>query len=268
MGSNKKDKLTRFESAVVIFVALLIGLFGVFMIVFGVIGFYKNADLSYDDVTYQKLHLKDYQRVRAYKGTDFYELYFIELDGTFRLEGYGISSKQLHTYVQSLYYNTEVELYYKARSSQSDYYYIYQITYNSTTLFTLDDFANDQVVSNALFVGFGIVMGAVSVLIVLSIIRAFKEENSGALGKLKIVYQVNENQIRVYSAVNSCTLIVNGKIKYIYRNIRGNSMSKKYTTTVLDGEKSIDVKFVVGNIFAKLYYDGNLVAKKFIAFGG
>jgi len=268
MGSNKKGKLTGFQSAVVIFLALLFGLSSVFMIVFGVIGIYKNSDLSYDDVTYQKLHLKDYQRVRTYKGADFYELYFVELDGTFRLSSYGISSKQMHTFMQSLYYNTEVELYYKARSSQSDYYDICQITYNSTTLFTLDDFANDKDVSNALFVGSGIVIGAVTVLIVLSIIRAFKEENSGALGKLKIVYQVNENQIRVYSAVNSCTLIVNGKIKYVYRKNRGNSVSKRYTTTVLDGEKSIDVKFVVGNIFAKLYYEGNLVAKKFIAFGG
>ena len=268
MKSNKKDKFTKFQRAVVRFVAFLFGLFSVLLIVFGVIGIHDNADLSYDDVTYQKLHLKDYQRVNVYKASDYYELYFVEVDGAFRLDSYGVSSKQLHAYVQSLYYNTEVELYYIANSSQSDYYDICQITFNSTTLFTLDEYANDKVVVNVIFVSSGATMGAFTVWIVLCIIRAFKEENTGSLGKLKVVYQANENKISVYSAVNRCTLIVNGKMEFVYRKTRDLSVPNRYNTMVLDGEKSIAVEFVVGDVFAKLYYDGNLVAKKFIVLGG
>ena len=81
------------------------------------------------------------------------------------------------------------------------------------------------------------------------------------LGKVKLECKIDGNVIRVYNSVDMCSLVINGKVADRYYGLIGSNF-------VLSGKVKMDGKRIpvtakMGNVNMRLYYDGNLVAKKF-----
>ena len=94
-----------------------------------------------------------------------------------------------------------------------------------------------------------------------------KNEAKGktGFGKIRIEYEVNGNVIRVYNSSSVCSLVINGEIADQYFGIVGSNFCLKGQIDA--GEKTIPVEARMGQVNMRLYCDGLLVAKKFMAFG-
>ena len=78
------------------------------------------------------------------------------------------------------------------------------------------------------------------------------------LGKIRIEYKKDNNVIRIYNSPFVCSLVINGKVvdQYI------GAVAKPF---ILHG--TIYVAAKMGWFYMKLIYNGEIVAKKFLAFG-
>lgn len=85
------------------------------------------------------------------------------------------------------------------------------------------------------------------------------------LGKLRIEYIQDNNIIQIYNSPEVCSLVINNEIVDVYKGLVA-------TRFILKGEikkedKTIYVEAKMGFFNMRLYYDGVLVVKKFLAFG-
>lgn len=85
------------------------------------------------------------------------------------------------------------------------------------------------------------------------------------LGKLRIEYIRDDNIIQIYNSLEVCSLVINNEVVDAYKGLVA-------TRFVLKGEikkedKTIFVEAKMGFFNMRLFYDGALVAKKFLAFG-
>jgi len=85
------------------------------------------------------------------------------------------------------------------------------------------------------------------------------------LGKLKIEYKENGNVVQVFNSPKVCSLVINGKVVDQYTGLVATRFSLKGEIDS-DCEK-ITVEAKLGFVNMRLYYNGYLVAKKFMGFG-
>ena len=84
-------------------------------------------------------------------------------------------------------------------------------------------------------------------------------------GELKIEYQADGNVIQVYNSLKVCSLVINGEVVDRYTGlVAGKFVLHGFADR--DGEL-IPVEAKMGAAFMRLYYDGELVAKRFMMFG-
>ena len=92
-------------------------------------------------------------------------------------------------------------------------------------------------------------------------------ENEG-LGIIRIEYVIKGNVIRVYHSRHVCSLVINGQIFDQYHGVYGANYSLKGIIGMMKtGGKTIRVEAKMGFCHMYLYCNGQLVAKKFLAFG-
>ena len=92
-------------------------------------------------------------------------------------------------------------------------------------------------------------------------------ENEG-LGKIRIEYIIKGNVIRVYHSRHVCSLVINGQIFDQHHGVYGSNFCLKGIIGMMKtGGKTIHVEAKMGLCHMHLYCNGQLVAKKFMAFG-
>ena len=92
-------------------------------------------------------------------------------------------------------------------------------------------------------------------------------DNEG-LGKIRIEHVVKGNVIRIYHSRHVCSLVINGQIVDQYHGVYGNNFCLKGIIGMMKaGGKMIRVEAKMGFCHMRLYCNGQLVAKKFMAFG-
>lgn len=92
-------------------------------------------------------------------------------------------------------------------------------------------------------------------------------DNDG-LGKIRMEYVVKENVIRIYHSRHMCSLVINGQIFDQHHGVYGSNYSLKGTIGMMRaGGKPIRVEAKMGVCHMYLYCNGELIAKKFMAFG-
>ena len=116
----------------------------------------------------------------------------------------------------------------------------------------------------------GIILCPIMILISLFMVRVFAMAmkpitRDTILGKIKIEYEINGNIIRVYNSVHVCSLVINDKVVDQYFGVYGGNFCLK--GRVASGGKTVRIEAWMGFVFMRLYCDGELVAKKFMAFG-
>ena len=88
------------------------------------------------------------------------------------------------------------------------------------------------------------------------------------LGKIRIEYMVKGNVIRIYHSRHVCSLVINGQIFDQHHGVYGSNFCLKGIIGMMKtGGKTIQVEAKMGFCHMRLYCNGQLVAKKFMAFG-
>ena len=85
------------------------------------------------------------------------------------------------------------------------------------------------------------------------------------LGKLRIEYRQDDNVIQIYNSVSVCSLVINNNVVDEYKG----AVAPRFTLkgTIEKEDKVINIEAKMGFFYMRLYYDGILVAKKFMALG-
>ena len=85
------------------------------------------------------------------------------------------------------------------------------------------------------------------------------------IGIVRMEYKQDNNVIKLWNSPKVCSLMINGKIVDQYRAVVATRFVLKGEINVDD--KTITVEAKMGFFFMRIYYDGKMVAKKFMGFG-
>ncbi len=85
------------------------------------------------------------------------------------------------------------------------------------------------------------------------------------LGKLRIECRQDGNLIQIYNSPTVCSLVINYKVVAQYTGMVATRFVLK--GVVKRGDEEILVEAKMGFCNMRLFYNGELVAKKFMAFG-
>ena len=85
------------------------------------------------------------------------------------------------------------------------------------------------------------------------------------LGKIRIEYKENDNIIQIYNSPQVCSLVINNKVVDQYLGLVATRFCLK--GEINTNNELITVEAKMGFLNMRLYYNGRLVAKKFMALG-
>ena len=86
------------------------------------------------------------------------------------------------------------------------------------------------------------------------------------LGKIRIEYKENDNVVQIYNSPQACSLVINGKVVDQYLGLVAKRFCLKGEIDS-SNEPQITVEAKMGFFNMRLYYNGRLVAKKFMGLG-
>ena len=86
------------------------------------------------------------------------------------------------------------------------------------------------------------------------------------LGSIRIEYKENDNIIQIYNSPEACSLVINGKVTDQYLGLVATRFCLKGEIYSNDGQP-ITIEAKMGYLNMRLYYNGRLVAKKFMGLG-
>ena len=85
------------------------------------------------------------------------------------------------------------------------------------------------------------------------------------LGKIRIEYKENDNIIQIYNSPQACSLVINNKVVDQYLGMVATRFCLK--GEINTNNELITVEAKMGYFNMRLYYNGRLVAKKFMGLG-
>ena len=85
------------------------------------------------------------------------------------------------------------------------------------------------------------------------------------LGKIRIEYKENDNIIQIYNSPQVCSLVINNKVVAQYVGLVATRFCLKGEINTKDELITVEAK--MGYFNMRLYYNGRLVAKKFMGLG-
>ena len=246
---------------------LLVGIFTWFLV--EVIHAYQSFDVEYTDLTSERLTFEKYEM-----DDDQYHIYFKEYDEIFEVSG--ITQKALDKEALSeLKTDTKVNVYYRENAYDENTYILCEMRINAVEILTLSDYK--KVNRENQTIGF-VACSIMNLLCIISIgilayiawksrgrIEVTKDEKHPDLGEIRIEYQTEGNVIRVFNSSSVCSLVINDNIVAQYHGLVAFPF-------VLKGEVEVDGKMILveakmGLAYMRLYYDGELVEKDFMALG-
>ena len=230
---------------------------------------YGTFDVTYEVLTHQNLTFDKYEM----NGEDTYGIYFKEYDTPFEISS--ITQKEFNKKeLAKLEAGTIVEAYYTNSDSKKFNYEICEMKKDSIIYLTLNDFVkvnqNNQVVGMIMCPI--MVAGSIVLIVVFIKISNFYNDDKNKqrrrndnLGNLKIEYNINNNKIQLYNAIDICSLIINNQIVDQYYGVVASKFVLK--GIVDDNGKKVLVEAKMGYLNMRLYYDGKLVKKIFMGLG-
>ena len=259
---SKASYKTKYIALIVFFLAMF--LFFAFFF-FNCVYQYAAYDVEYSDLLYKELTFERYEKLDQGKYGYIYRLYFKEYDEPFCINR--IANRHLDKVMLSgLEENEGTQVYYCEKSNRFSNYEICEIRCNHGVLLSLSDYVdanqNNQIIGMILCP----IMALASLLLVWIFAQASKPATRDSLlGKIKIEYTVNGNVVRVYNSLHMCSLGINDKIVDTYYGFAGGNFCLK--GRISSGGKHLRIEARMGFAFMRLYCNGELVAKKFMAFG-
>ena len=85
------------------------------------------------------------------------------------------------------------------------------------------------------------------------------------LGRIRIEYKENDNIIQIYNSPQACSLVINNKVVDQYLGLVATRFCLK--GEINTNNELITVEAKMGFFNMRLYYNGRLVAKKFMGLG-
>ena len=85
------------------------------------------------------------------------------------------------------------------------------------------------------------------------------------LGKIRIEYKENDNIIQIYNSPRACSLVINNKVVDQYLGLVATRFCLK--GEINTNNELITIEAKMGYFNMRLYYNGRLVAKKFMGLG-
>ena len=85
------------------------------------------------------------------------------------------------------------------------------------------------------------------------------------LGRIRIEYKENDNIIQIYNSPRACSLVINNKVVDQYLGLVATRFCLK--GEINTNNELITVEAKMGYFNMRLYYNGRLVAKKFMGLG-
>ena len=85
------------------------------------------------------------------------------------------------------------------------------------------------------------------------------------LGKIRIEYKENDNVVQIFNSPQACSLVINGKVVDQYLGLVATRFCLK--GEINTNNEMITVEAKMGYFNMRLYYNGRLVAKKFMGLG-
>ena len=85
------------------------------------------------------------------------------------------------------------------------------------------------------------------------------------LGRIRIEYKENDNIIQIYNSPQACSLVINNKVVDQYLGLVATRFCLK--GEINTNNELITVEAKMGYFNMRLYYNGRLVAKKFMGLG-
>ncbi|MBR2971007.1 MAG: hypothetical protein IKC48_04350 [Clostridia bacterium] len=256
--------------AIIFFSVAICGL--AFGLVFCIIQ-YSRYDVDYNELTHERLTFIRYEKPANY------DVYFEEYAEPFEISNI-VHAKLDKEALDELKENQAVDVFY--RQDLDGDFTICEMTCDSTTLLSLSDYIkrnqNNQMVG-IILCGVMLIMSAVIIwlcgraLVGINKIPSLQKTRIPGslngelpgLGKVKIERRIDGYVIRIYNSFEVCSLVINNQIKDQFWGVMGEPFS--LISTVLVNGKKVVVEAKMGLVNMRLYYDGNLVAKKFFAFG-
>ena len=217
----------------------------------------NNLNLAREELTYEK-----YEK-RHNRGGWYFDLYVKEYEEPFRIDT--ITSKGLDKI--NLSKLTEGDLLRIAFSQR--FGEICEISCKDIMILSASDYVkanqNNEII--------GMVFLPFAFLCVLFLAWAFiraiepTTDNEG-LGKIRIEYVAQGNVIRIYHSRHVCSLVINGQVFDQHHGVYGTHFCLKGIIGMMKaGGKTIHVEAKMGFFHMRLFCNGQLVAKKFMAFG-
>lgn len=250
-----------------VFVLAFMGLFT--FLFFNSISLYPEFDISYDDLSYAELSFCKYERIQGHKSNGRYVVYFEEYEKPFEINS--IADKKLdRKALDSLKRFDKIKVYYGPSSRHDCEFEIVEMSHGQTTLLSLSDYVktnqNNQI-AGMIVSPILILCGLIIVLWLIFSIRILKmDPRTADVGRVRMEYVADGNVIQVCSRIGMYSLVINGKAVDRYIGIGGYKylLSKKIKT---ENGKRILIEAQMGYVNMRLYYNGKLVAKKFMGFG-
>lgn len=266
-----KNKLAPILTIVILI--LLITLFSLGFV--NCIKYYEEFDVEYEELLHDEFTFKKYEKINRGKSGQIYEIYFEEYSKPFEVS----NITQIHLNkngLNKLMAGEIVEVYYLQNHSGNYTYEILEMSTGSTILLSLDDYItvnqNNQIVGMIICPILGIIALFLFVIYIRHLISRNDEykktrnfTSNSKLGQVRIEYKINGNTIRIYNSYDTCSLIINGKIVDQYFGVVATRFTLK-GHLFYEGEK-IPVEARMGFLNMRLYYNGLVVAKKFMGLG-
>ena len=216
-----------------------------------------NLNLVSEELTFEK-----YEK-RHNRGGWYFDLYFKEYEEPFHINT--ITSKGLNK--ENLSALTENDI--LRISFSQNFGEICGISCNDIVVLSISDYVkanrNNEIIGMA-FLPF---IFLCVLFLAWAFIRAIEPitDNDG-LGKVRMEYVVKGNTIRIYHSGHVCSLVINGHIFDQHHGVFGSHFCLKGIIGMMKtGGKTIRVEAKMGFCHMYLYFNDELVAKKFMAFG-
>ncbi|GEM_PF-2655394 len=85
------------------------------------------------------------------------------------------------------------------------------------------------------------------------------------LGNVRIEYKEGGNLVQIFNSLNACSLVINGQVVDQYLGLVATRFCLKGEIDSFDGKIIVEAK--MGFLNMRLFYNGVLVAKKFMGIG-
>ena len=254
-ASNKKIR-----TAIIMISLILLGITAIFF--FGCIHDCAEYDAGRLELVHEVLTFEKYEQGHSRSGW-YYLIYFKEYEEPFYINSVtrkGVSRSNLSRLEEYDVLNV---------TFRQDLDEICEISCDGIPILSLSDYVkvnqNNQIT--------GMIASVLAVLCILFMawmfLRTIEPNNANdGLGKIRIEYVIKGNVIRVYHSVHECSLVINDQIFDQHHGIYGNFYCLKgIIGKMKTGGMTIRVEAKMGLLHMRLYCNGKLVAKKFMAFG-